>query len=161
MLDAHAAPEQCLLRRDQVLLRKNPGQCIGFPLRTGAIGGAQPGDRGLAKLVGRHFHEGMPAYEHVLARQIYPHPIALSLAWAGTPAGVPGQVEQVVGANLPANFTNTVTVIFSDNTGASLTNSWTLVTGTVGGALGNGVWSGGGGTNMNRSEEHTSELQSL
>ena len=52
-------------------------------------------------------------------------------------------------ANLPANFTNTVTVIFSDNTGTSLTNSWTFVTGTVGGALGNGVWSGGGGTNMN------------
>jgi hypothetical protein len=49
--------------------------------------------------------------------------------------------------NLPANFTNLLTVIFTDSAGVSVTNSWNFFTGTVGGALGNGLWSGGGGTN--------------
>jgi hypothetical protein len=50
-------------------------------------------------------------------------------------------------ANLPANYTNTATVIYTDSTGSNVTNSWTFITGTTGGVLGNGLWSGGGGTN--------------
>jgi hypothetical protein len=49
--------------------------------------------------------------------------------------------------NLPSNFTNTVTVIFTDSASVSVTNSWNFVTGTTGGVLGSGLWSGGGGTN--------------
>jgi hypothetical protein len=50
--------------------------------------------------------------------------------------------------NLVANSTNTIVVIYNDSDGVSTTNSWVFFTGTTGGALGNGVWSGGGGTNM-------------
>lgn len=51
--------------------------------------------------------------------------------------------------NLPANTTNTLTVIFSDSDSVSLTNFWIFTTGTTGGSLGSGVWSGGGGLDMN------------
>ncbi len=47
--------------------------------------------------------------------------------------------------NLPANFTNTVILIFTDSSGTNVTNSWNFITGTSGGLLGNGIWSGGGG----------------
>ena len=49
--------------------------------------------------------------------------------------------------NLPVNFTNNVVVIFTDSSGTNVTNSWSFVTGTSGGSLGSGIWSGGGGTN--------------
>ena len=49
--------------------------------------------------------------------------------------------------NLPSNFTNTVTVIFTDSASVNVTNSWNFITGTTGGVLGSGLWSGGGGTN--------------
>jgi len=49
--------------------------------------------------------------------------------------------------NLPTSYTNLVTVIFTDNTGTSVTNSWNFYTGTTGGVLGSGLWSGAGGTN--------------
>jgi hypothetical protein len=49
--------------------------------------------------------------------------------------------------NLPTSYTNLVTIIFTDNTGTSVTNSWNFYTGTTGGVLGNGLWSGAGGTN--------------
>ena len=52
-------------------------------------------------------------------------------------------------ANRQPNVTNSITVIFTDNTGANVTNSWIFVTGTVGGALGSGNWSGGGGLDLN------------
>jgi hypothetical protein len=51
--------------------------------------------------------------------------------------------------NLVANATNTITVIYTDSASVSTTNSWSFISGATGGALGNGVWSGGGGTNMN------------
>ncbi len=47
--------------------------------------------------------------------------------------------------NLPSNYTNTVTVIFTDSGSVSVTNSWDFITGTSGGSLGSGLWSGGGG----------------
>ncbi len=47
--------------------------------------------------------------------------------------------------NFPANYTNTVTLIFTDSSSTSVTNTWSYVTGTAGGQLGQGVWSGGGG----------------
>lgn len=49
--------------------------------------------------------------------------------------------------SLPANFTNTVVLIFTDSSGTSVTNSWTFATGSNGGVLGAGIWSGAGGTN--------------
>ena len=49
--------------------------------------------------------------------------------------------------NLPSNFTNSVVLIFTDSGGVSITNSWTFMTGTTGGVLGSGLWSGAGGTN--------------
>jgi hypothetical protein len=49
--------------------------------------------------------------------------------------------------SLPANFTNTVVLIFTDSSGNNVTNSWTFSTGTSGGVLGAGIWSGGGGSN--------------
>jgi hypothetical protein len=49
--------------------------------------------------------------------------------------------------NLPANYTNTITVIFTDTAGVNVTNSWSFVTGNAGGVLGNGTWTGAGGTN--------------
>jgi hypothetical protein len=49
--------------------------------------------------------------------------------------------------NLPANSSNTVTVIFTDSAGVSVTNVWNFVTGTAGGTVGSGVWSGAGGVN--------------
>jgi len=50
-------------------------------------------------------------------------------------------------SNLPSNFTNTVTVVIVDNTGTSATNSWSFITGTSGGVVGSGFWSGAGGVN--------------
>ncbi|HEY1663701.1 MAG TPA: hypothetical protein VGI03_14885 [Verrucomicrobiae bacterium] len=47
--------------------------------------------------------------------------------------------------NFVANSTNTVTVIFTDSSSTSVTNSWSFITGTSGGALGGGTWSGIGG----------------
>lgn len=47
--------------------------------------------------------------------------------------------------NLAANYTNNVMLIFTDSNGTSVTNSWSFVTGTSGGSLGNGIWSGAGG----------------
>jgi hypothetical protein len=47
--------------------------------------------------------------------------------------------------NLPTSYTNLVTIIFTDNTGISVTNSWNFYTGTTGGVLGSGLWSGAGG----------------
>lgn len=49
--------------------------------------------------------------------------------------------------NLPANYTNLVTVIFTDSSGTNVTNSWNFVTGTSGGVIGSGLWTGGGGSN--------------
>ncbi len=49
--------------------------------------------------------------------------------------------------SLPANATNTVVLIFTDSSGTSVTNSWTFITGSNGGVLGAGIWSGAGGTN--------------
>ena len=49
--------------------------------------------------------------------------------------------------SLPANFTNTVVLIFTDSSGINVTNTWTFTTGTSGGVLGAGIWSGGGGSN--------------
>ena len=49
--------------------------------------------------------------------------------------------------NMPANSSNMVTVIFTDSTSVNMTNTWNFVTGTAGGTLGSGLWSGGGGTN--------------
>ena len=52
--------------------------------------------------------------------------------------------------NLPANYTNTLTVSFNDTTGTNaVTNSWTFVTAGNGGVLGNALWSGGGGFDLN------------
>jgi hypothetical protein len=51
--------------------------------------------------------------------------------------------------NYPPNFTNTITVVFSDNTGTnSLTNNWSFVTAGNGGITGSGLWSGGGGLDL-------------
>jgi hypothetical protein len=50
--------------------------------------------------------------------------------------------------NLPANFTNVVTVVYTDSASVSITNTWNFVTSSTGGVNGNGVWSGGGGTDM-------------
>ena len=47
--------------------------------------------------------------------------------------------------SLPSNFTNTLKLIFTDSSGTSVTNSWSFFTGTSGGLLGSGLWSGGGG----------------
>jgi hypothetical protein len=47
--------------------------------------------------------------------------------------------------NLPSNYTNTVTLIFTDSSSTSVTDTWSFVTGTSGGTLGNGTWSGAGG----------------
>jgi hypothetical protein len=49
--------------------------------------------------------------------------------------------------SLPSNFTNTLTLIFTDSSGTSITNTWNFFSGTTGGLLGNGVWSGAGGPN--------------
>jgi len=49
--------------------------------------------------------------------------------------------------NLLASASNTVTAIFTDSAGVNVTNSWNFVTGTSGGIVGTGVWSGGGGSN--------------
>jgi hypothetical protein len=49
--------------------------------------------------------------------------------------------------NLPSNYTNLVTIIFTDSAGVNVTNSWNFITGTSGGVLGSGIWSGGGGSN--------------
>lgn len=49
--------------------------------------------------------------------------------------------------SLPANVTNTVELIFTDSSGTSVTNNWTFATGSNGGVLGAGLWSGGGGSN--------------
>ena len=47
--------------------------------------------------------------------------------------------------SLPSDSTNTLKLIFSDNNGTFVTNTWVFFTGTSGGVLGNGIWSGGGG----------------
>lgn len=47
--------------------------------------------------------------------------------------------------NLPATSTNTLTAIFTDSTSTSVTNSWTFITAAL---AGSGVWSGGGGANL-------------
>ncbi len=49
--------------------------------------------------------------------------------------------------SLPANFTNTVKLVFTDTSSTSVTNTWVFFTGTQGGVLGSGLWSGGGGSN--------------
>jgi hypothetical protein len=49
--------------------------------------------------------------------------------------------------NLVALTNYTVTVIFTDSSSANVTNTWNFTTGTAGGVLGNGLWSGAGGAN--------------
>jgi hypothetical protein len=50
-------------------------------------------------------------------------------------------------ANMVANTNYTLTVIFIDSGGVNVTNTWSFTTGTTGGVLGSGLWTGNGGTN--------------
>ncbi|MDD5140934.1 MAG: hypothetical protein PHY43_11815 [Verrucomicrobiales bacterium] len=50
--------------------------------------------------------------------------------------------------NLLPNTTNALIVTYTDDASVSFTNYWTFVTANTGGLGGNGVWSGGGGANM-------------
>ena len=52
-------------------------------------------------------------------------------------------------SNFPPNSTNTITVTFTDSLGVNLTNAWSFVTAGNGGISGSGLWSGGGGFDLN------------
>jgi hypothetical protein len=52
-------------------------------------------------------------------------------------------------ANLPANSTNTIMVTFTDSDSVNLTNTWSFITAGSGGVAGSGLWSGGGGFDLN------------
>ena len=69
--------------------------------------------------------------------------IVLSNNFAGT------VVTYTPGSNFPPNSTNTISVTFTDSGSVNLSNSWSFVTAGNGGITGSGVWSAGGGLDLN------------
>ncbi|HVM49143.1 MAG TPA: hypothetical protein VMU04_14015 [Candidatus Acidoferrum sp.] len=81
--------------------------------------------------------------------KLYTNSVAVStgLVLSNNAAGSTGTYTPT--ANFAPNATNTVAVVFTDSGGITVSNSWSFVTAGTGGLPGNGVWSGGGGFDLN------------
>ena len=73
--------------------------------------------------------------------------VTSGLVFSNNAAGSVGTYTPTV--NFPPNSTNTVSVSFTDSLGVTVSNSWSFVTAGSGGITGSGLWSGGGGFDLN------------